>query len=39
MFKVEQLKEVLHRLNLSRSGRKDELNARLLEFFGDVARL
>jgi hypothetical protein len=39
LFKVEQLKEALQGLNLSRSGRKDELSARLLEFFTDVARL
>jgi hypothetical protein len=39
LFKVEQLKEVLLKLNLSRSGRKDELTTRLLEFFTDVARL
>jgi hypothetical protein len=39
LFRVDQLKEVLQQLNLSRNGRKDDLAKRLLEYFTDVAHL
>jgi hypothetical protein len=39
LFKIEQLREVLQQLNLARSGRKDELSKRVLDFFRDVAIL
>eukprot|EP00882_Tetradesmus_deserticola_P022074 GHRQ01023957.1.p1 GENE.GHRQ01023957.1~~GHRQ01023957.1.p1 ORF type:complete len:385 (+),score=158.89 GHRQ01023957.1:417-1571(+) len=39
LFRKEQLKEVLQQLNLSRSGRKEDLSKRLLDYFTDVANL
>ncbi|KAF6256419.1 hypothetical protein COO60DRAFT_110528 [Scenedesmus sp. NREL 46B-D3] len=39
LFKLDQLKEVLQQLSMTRSGRKDDLNKRLLDYFTDVANL
>ncbi|WIA09682.1 hypothetical protein OEZ85_009068 [Tetradesmus obliquus] len=38
-FKLEQLKEVLQQLSMSRSGKKEELSNRILDLFKDAAHL